>query len=113
MITREEDSRASQRAPKRQEELSMQTVNAHQDTQSQQPNNDLRAVKVGQRAVVSAIKSCPKDLLHKLVSMGLVEGTEVEVTQRGFFGSPINIHLLGSVLSLRSIEAAHIQVQPL
>jgi Fe2+ transport system protein FeoA len=45
--------------------------------------------------------------------MGLVAGTEVEVTQRGFFGSPINIHLLGSVLSLRNVEAAHIQVVPL
>jgi Fe2+ transport system protein FeoA len=75
--------------------------------------SELSAIKTGQRAVVSAIKSCPKDLLHKFVSMGLVAGTEVEVTQRGFFGSPINIHLLGSVLSLRSAEAAHIQVQPL
>ena len=73
----------------------------------------LSAVKIGQRVVVSAIKSCPTDLLRKLVSMGLVEGTEVQVTQRGFFGSPINIHLLGSVLSLRSAEAAHIHVQPL
>lgn len=73
----------------------------------------LSAVKVGQRAVVSAIKSCPTELLQKLVSMGLVAGTEVEVTQRGFFGSPINIHLLGSVLSLRNVEAAHIQVVPL
>ena len=45
--------------------------------------------------------------------MGLVAGTKVEVTQRGFFGSPINVHILGSVLSLRSAEAAHIQVQPL
>lgn len=73
----------------------------------------LSAVKVGQRAVVSAIKSCPTELLQKLVSMGLVAGTEVEVTQRGFFGSPINVHLLGSVLSLRNVEAAHIQVVPL
>ncbi len=73
----------------------------------------LSAVKIGQRVVVSAIKGCPTELLRKFVSMGLVAGTEVKVTQRGFFGSPINIHLLGSVLSLRSAEAAHIQVQPL
>lgn len=85
-------------------------------TPSQRPSSadrDLSCVKVGQRAIVSAIKGCPKDLLHKLLSMGLVEGTEVQVTQRGFFGSPINVHLLGSVLSLRSSEAAHVQVQPL
>lgn len=73
----------------------------------------LDSVRVGQRAVVSAIKSCPTELLQRLVSMGVVEGTEVTVTQRGFFGSPINILLLGSVLSLRSAEAAHIQVLPL
>jgi len=91
----------------------MRTNKAQQGTNDTDQTPDLRAVKVGQRAVVSAIKSCPKELLHRLVSMGLVEGTEIEVTQRGFFGSPINIHLLGSILSLRSVEAAHIQVQPL
>jgi Fe2+ transport system protein FeoA len=94
----------------------MNTVELHQNTHvdsTTSAQSDLRAVKVGQRAVISAIQSCPKDLLHKLLSMGLVEGTEVRVTQRGFFGSPININLLGSILSLRSSEAAHIQVQPL
>lgn len=73
----------------------------------------LSSVGVGQRAIISAIKSCPTDLLHRLVSMGIVAGSEVTVTHRGFFGSPINVHLLGSVLSLRKTEAAHIQVQPL
>jgi Fe2+ transport system protein FeoA len=79
----------------------------------QREEKALSAVKVGQKAVISAIKSCPSELLQKLVSMGVVAGSEVTVTQRGFFGSPINIHLFGSILSLRSAEAAHIQVQPL
>jgi Fe2+ transport system protein FeoA len=96
--------------------IDMKIVEVNQDINvnlnSSRPS-DLSAVKTGQRAVISAIQSCPKDLLHKLLSMGVVEGTEVRVTQRGFFGSPINIHLLGSILSLRSSEAAHIQVQPL
>lgn len=73
----------------------------------------LNSMRVGQRVMISAIKSCPAELLRKLVSMGLVSGSEVTVTQRGFFGSPINIKLFGSVLSLHSTEAAHIQVQPL
>jgi len=96
--------------------MKMNIVEIHQDTQvnsNSTKQSDLCAVKTGQRAVISAIQSCPKDLLHKLLSMGIVEGAEVRVTQRGFFGSPINIHLLGSILSLRSSEAAHIQVQPL
>lgn len=84
----------------------------HRD--SDKVNHRLNTVKVGQRAVISAIKrGCPSDLLHKLLSMGIVAGTEVKVTQRGFFGSPINIHLFGSVLSLRSAEAAQIQVTPI
>jgi Fe2+ transport system protein FeoA len=96
--------------------IDMKIVEANQDIDvdlNSSMLSDLRTVKTGQRAVISAIQSCPKELLHKLLSMGVVEGTEVRVTQRGFFGSPINIHLLGSVLSLRSSEAAHIQVQPL
>ena len=73
----------------------------------------LHALRVGQRAMVSAIKNCPQELLQKLISMGVVAGSEITVTQRGFFGSPVNIHVFGSVLSLRKGEAAHIQVQPL
>jgi Fe2+ transport system protein FeoA len=82
-------------------------------TTTTREEKSLSSVRVGQRAMISAIKSCPAELLQRLVSMGIVAGSEVTVTQRGFFGSPINIHLLGSVLSLRSAEAAHIQVQPL
>jgi Fe2+ transport system protein FeoA len=76
-------------------------------------NGTLTSVKVGQKAIVSAITGCPRELLHKLIAMGLVAGSEVTVTQRGLFGSPINIHLFGSILSLRSSEAAHVLVQPL
>jgi Fe2+ transport system protein FeoA len=76
------------------------------------PEKGLDTVEVGRKAVISDLKGCPAELLNKLVSMGLVAGSEVTVTQRGFFGSPINIRLFGSVLSLRSAEAAHVQVQP-
>jgi Fe2+ transport system protein FeoA len=73
----------------------------------------LTALRTGQKAMISAIKGCPSSLLQKLVSMGVVNGTEVTVTQRGLFGSPINIDVLGSVLSLRRAEAAYIHVQAL
>ena len=93
--------------------LNRQTDSDRSSDRGAVTNSDLTGIKVGQRAVVAKIQSCPKELLHKLLSMGLVEGAEVRVTQRGFFGSPININLLGSILSLRNTEAAHIQVQPL
>ena len=93
--------------------LTSTKLNSKKVNSNSSAHSDLCAVKTGQRAVISAIRSCPKELLHKLLSMGVVEGAEVRVTQRGLFGSPINIHLLGSIVSLRSSEAAHIQVQPL
>lgn len=77
------------------------------------PECSLTSVRTGQKAVVSAIKGCPSTLLQKLVSMGVVNGTEVTITQKGLFGSPINIDVLGSVLSLRSAEAEYIHVQTL
>ena len=72
----------------------------------------LASVKVGDQVVVSEVKSCAPELLKKLVAMGLVAGSVVTVTQRGLFGSPINVKLFGSVLSLRSSEAALVQVHP-
>jgi Fe2+ transport system protein FeoA len=72
----------------------------------------LDTVEVGQKAVVADLSHCPVELLKRLVCMGVVAGSEVTVTQRGFFGSPINIRLFGSVLSLRSAEAALVNVQP-
>jgi Fe2+ transport system protein FeoA len=89
--------------PHREPELTVEEVHAA---------TALDAVAVGQSAVVADLSTCPPDLLKRLLCMGVVAGQRVRVRQRGFFGSPINIELLGSVLSLRSTEAAHVQVQP-
>jgi Fe2+ transport system protein FeoA len=72
----------------------------------------LASIKVGETVVVSEVKACPPDLLRRLVAMGLVAGSKLTVTQRGLFGSPINVKLFGSILSLRSTEASLVQVHP-
>lgn len=64
----------------------------------------------GARATVLEVDPGRPDLLRRLVSMGVVEGAEIVVSQKGPFGCPINIKLLGFVLALRKAEAARISV---
>ena len=49
-------------------------------------------------------------LQHKLLVMGIVPGSSLRVLRRGPFGSPINIKVLGSVVSLRKSEARAVAV---
>ena len=70
----------------------------------------LSDLKVGESAIVVEVNHQEPSFLERLCNLGFVKGTSIKVTQRGLFGSPINIKLLGSVLSLRSNEASAIQV---
>ena len=70
----------------------------------------LNSIRSGETVTVTAVESSSPALLCKLVSMGLVAGSKLTVTQRGLFGSPINVKLFGSVLSLRESEAAMVRV---
>lgn len=73
----------------------------------------LNSIRPGETVTVATVESTSPLLLRKLVSMGLVAGSKLTVTQRGLFGSPINVKLFGSVLSLRENEAAMIRVMEL
>jgi Fe2+ transport system protein FeoA len=70
----------------------------------------LNSIRSGETVTVAAVDSTSPLLLSKFVSMGIVAGSKLTVTQRGLFGSPINVKLFGSVLSLRENEAAMIRV---
>ncbi len=73
----------------------------------------LSSLKVGQRAVVQSLKSSDKMLRNKLLSMGLVAGTALELMCVAPLGDPIKIRTLGYSLSLRLSEARSIEVVPL
>lgn len=51
------------------------------------------------------------DIRHRLLDMGLVSGSEVEVERIAPLGDPIEIKIKGYHLSLRKEEAANIQVE--
>ena len=66
---------------------------------------------VGSTAHVIAVSARCSELRHKLLSLGVVAGTKLEVTGVAPLGDPINVRLLGFTLSLRLCEAQCIRVE--
>lgn len=48
---------------------------------------------------------------RRLLAMGLVPGAEFRVVRRAPLGDPVEIEVLGSLLSLRAGEAAGLEVE--
>lgn len=82
------------------------------DTQDMTSNSTrtLDTLKSGERAIIQRLVCTNRLLRNKLLSMGLVLGTAIEVTAVAPLGDPINIKLLRSQLSLRLSEAREIIV---
>jgi len=72
----------------------------------------LAELKAGRSAIVTGF-TVDDPLTHRLMQLGLIEGETVEVVCRAPAGDPIEIHILGYALSLRSDEAETILVEPL
>ncbi len=51
------------------------------------------------------------DAARRLMDMGLIRGTPVEVVRRAPLGDPIEVKLRGFMLTLRRSEAEHITVE--
>tara|TARA_B100001750_G_scaffold247397_2_gene273012 strand:+ start:107 stop:388 length:282 start_codon:yes stop_codon:yes gene_type:complete len=65
----------------------------------------------GQRARVQHVR-CEPRVRRRLLEMGLLPGTEIEVIRRAPMGDPIEVRLRGYSLSLRHAEAAGVEVSP-
>lgn len=50
-------------------------------------------------------------LVQRLMSLGLLEGTAIEVIRRAIGGDPIEVRVMGYALSLRRAEARQIEVR--
>ncbi len=72
----------------------------------------LAELSVGSRAVVRDVR-CARVLRRRLLEMGLLPGTRVEVVRRAPLGDPLELRLRGYALSIRREEAAAIEVEPL
>ena len=72
----------------------------------------LAAMRRGQRAVICAIDAtCPQ--VQRLMTLGLVEGAEVELAGAAIGGDPLEFRLFGRGISLRREQARHFDVSPI
>jgi ferrous iron transport protein A len=69
----------------------------------------LDQLRVGQQARVEALEGNDA-IIQRLLEMGLLEGTEVEVLGFAPLGDPMEIRLRDYRLSLRRSEAARVRV---
>ena len=69
----------------------------------------LSSLTPGERAVVARI-DIPPDQRGRLLEMGLLPGTSLELVRFAPLGDPVEIKLRNYHLSLRKIEAEKIQV---
>jgi Fe2+ transport system protein FeoA len=70
----------------------------------------LSQLRIGQRGRVTELLGSDA-LAQRLLEMGLLEGTEVEVLAFAPFGDPMEVRVQDYRLSLRRSEAARILVQ--
>ena len=72
----------------------------------------LDQLPIGESAVVQRI-DCERRVGGRLMEMGLLPGTRIEMVRRAPFGDPLEIRLRGYLLSLRSADAAEVALAPL
>ena len=71
----------------------------------------LTSVAVGTTVIVAEIK-LPPDIRPRLMEMGLLVGTAVELVRFAPLGDPVEIKIRGYHLTLRKHEAEQIFVRP-
>lgn len=67
-------------------------------------------LKIGQRGIVNTIKGNPK-LTKRLLSLGLIDGTEIEVKKIAPLSDPIIIRFRGFDLAIRKNDAKNIYLK--
>ena len=71
----------------------------------------LASLKNGQKGIIDSVDATDPQV-QRLMTLGLVEGAEVEVAGRALGGDPIEFRLFGCGISLRQEQARHFSVTP-
>ena len=69
----------------------------------------LSDMQVGDSGIVEALQG-RGNIQHRLVDMGVVQGTHISVGKKAALGDPIEVKVKGCALALRMNEAAMISV---
>ncbi len=75
----------------------------------QRNGNTLASLKRGQKGIIESIDATDPQV-QRLMTLGLVEGAEVEVAGKALGGDPIEFRLFGCGISLRQEQAEHFTV---
>jgi len=70
----------------------------------------LEDLQPGRRALIAGI-SGDGPLVQRLMQLGLLEGTEVEMVRRAPAGDPLEFRVRGDTLCLRAAEARTISIR--
>lgn len=68
-------------------------------------------VEIGARAIIRAVRCARPDAV-RLMEMGMLPGTQIELVRRAPLGDPLELRLRGYALSIRTAEAKLIDVEP-
>lgn len=71
----------------------------------------LETMKRGQKGVIRAVDASSPQV-QRLMTLGLVEGAEVELAGAAIGGDPLEFRLFGRGISLRREQARHFSVVP-
>lgn len=70
----------------------------------------LAELRPGEQGRVTAVAGDP-DAVKRLMDLGLIRGTTLEVIRTAPLGDPMEVRLRGYMLTLRRAEAEHITVE--
>lgn len=70
----------------------------------------LASLEPGQRGKVVAVEG-DADATRRLMDLGMIRGTSVEMVRRAPLGDPLEVRVRGFMLTLRRSEAEHITVE--
>ncbi len=71
----------------------------------------LASLAPGDRGIILSIRSTHNNVRQRLLEMGMIRGTSIELIKYAPLGDPIEIRLHGCRLSLRKTEAEAVVVQ--
>ena len=74
------------------------------------PVEQLDGVPVGRSATVVSV-ACDRATARRLMELGLLPGTRVDVVRVAPMGCPLELRVRDSALSIRRVEAARVAVQ--
>lgn len=71
----------------------------------------LSSLESGQKYIIGKI-DCRDPVVQRLMVLGLVEGTEIELASSAIGGDPLEFRMFGNAISLRREHASFFSVTP-